>query len=53
MLVKSKQLNVNQHKQNHKYKPHQSLTMWVLQLERFYEKPKPLTIEDQEFIIPT
>ncbi len=28
------------------------LTMWVLQVEGFYEEPKPLTIEDQKFIIP-
>jgi len=27
------------------------LTMWVLQLEGFYEEPKPLTIKDQEFKI--
>jgi hypothetical protein len=29
------------------------LTMWVLQFERLYGEPKPLTIEDQEFLIPT
>jgi hypothetical protein len=28
------------------------LTMWVLEFEGFYGKPKPLTIEDQKFAIP-
>jgi len=27
------------------------LMMWVLQFEGLYGEPKPLTIEDQEFII--
>jgi hypothetical protein len=29
------------------------LTMWVLQFEGLYREPKPLTIEDQEFVIST
>jgi hypothetical protein len=29
------------------------LTRWVLQFERHYGEPKPLTIEDQEFAILT
>jgi hypothetical protein len=28
------------------------LTMWVLQFEGLYGEPKPLTIEDQKFVIP-
>jgi len=29
------------------------LIMWVLQFEGLYGEPKPLTIKDYEFTIPT